>query len=134
MTNIMKTEWVKAACGLCIAGLLLAACASEEKAPATADVAVSKAAVSDAAGAGGMQFAPAEMVAARDKLARANKALADKDYKLASELATQAEADAKLAQSKADSGKAEAASNALQEDLHALREELRRANANAAAK
>ena len=101
---------------------------SSLKTPATADVAVSKAAVENAAGAGGMEFAPVEMNAAREKMARANKAMADKDYKLASELASQAQADAKLAQGKANSTKAQASSDALQDDIRVLREELERNN------
>ncbi|MBX9849896.1 MAG: DUF4398 domain-containing protein, partial [Rhodocyclaceae bacterium] len=84
---------------------------SSLKTPATADVAVSAAAVQSAAGAGGMQYAPDEMSAAREKLALANKAMAAKDYKLAGELANQAQADAKLAQAKATSTKAQIASD-----------------------
>jgi hypothetical protein len=60
---------------------------------------------------------------------RANAALAAKDYKLARELAVQAQADAKLAQSKANSSKATAAADALNEDLRVLRQEVDRANA-----
>ena len=97
------------------------------KAPATADVAVSKAAVDSSAGAGGAQFAPVEMNAAREKLALANKAMLAKDYKEARELANQAQADAKLAQSKASSVKAQAAADVLQDDIRVLREELDRA-------
>lgn len=97
------------------------------KTPATADVAVSKAAVDSAAGAGGAQYAPLEMNAAREKLALANKAMLAKDYKEARELANQAQADAKLAQSKASSVKAQAAADVLQEDIRVLREELDRA-------
>jgi len=96
------------------------------KTPATADVAVSKAAVDNAAGAGGAQFAPVEMTAAREKLALANKAMLVKDYKLARDMANQAQADAKLAQSKANSGKAQIAADALQDDIRVLREELER--------
>jgi hypothetical protein len=96
------------------------------KTPATADVAVSKAAVDNAAGAGGAQYAPVEMNAAREKLALANKAMLAKDYKEARELANQAQADAKLAQSKASSVKAQAAADVLQEDIRVLREELDR--------
>jgi hypothetical protein len=59
---------------------------------------------------------------------RANEALAAKDYKLARELAMQAQADAQLAQSKSNSAKATAASNALNEDLRVLRQEVDRAN------
>lgn len=99
---------------------------SSLKTPATADVAVSKAAVQNAAGADGMEYAPVEMNAAREKMVLANKALADKDYERASELANQAEADAKLAQSKANSAKAKAAADALQEDVRVLRDELNR--------
>lgn len=106
--------------------LALAGCASKEKAPATADVAVSKNAVESAASSGGSDYAPAEMMAARDKMQRASAALAAKDYDTARDLAQQASADAKLAQSKANSAKATAAANALQEDIRVLREEVDR--------
>jgi hypothetical protein len=113
---------------LCGAAVMLAAGCSSMKTPATADVAVSKEAVSNAADAGGAQFAPAEMDSARDKIARANKALAEKDYKLAEDLSNQAQADAKLAQAKANSAKAQQEADALQEDVRALRVEVSRAN------
>lgn len=96
------------------------------KTPATADVAVSNAAVANAASAGGAEFAPVEMLAAREKMALANKAMAAKDYKLAIDLAAQAQADAKLARSKANSAKAQTAADALQDDIRVLREELER--------
>lgn len=113
---------------LCSAVLLaMAGCASSQKAPATADVAVSKAAVENAVSAGASDLAPEEISAARAKMQRASQALAAKDYTLARDLANQAQADAKLAQSKANSAKATAASNALQEDLRVLREEVDRA-------
>jgi len=105
---------------------LVAAGCSSMKTPATASVAVSNAAVDNAAGAGGAEFAPVEMNSARSKIALANKAMAAKDYKLANDLATQAQADAKLAQGKADSAKAKTAADALQDDIRVLREELDR--------
>ncbi len=108
-----------------VAAVLAVGCSSL-KTPATADVAVSKAAVENAAGAGGVEYAPVEMTAAREKMVLANKAMADKDYKLAQELAAQAQADAKLAQSKANSTKAQAAADALQESIRVLRIELER--------
>ena len=110
------------------ATLLFTVGCSSMKTPATANVAVSKAAVENAAGAGGAEYAPIEMSAAREKMALANKAMAAKNYKLAADLALQAEADAKLANSKADSAKAQAAAGALQEDLRVLRIELDRAS------
>ncbi|MCD2516064.1 DUF4398 domain-containing protein [Massilia sp. G4R7] len=118
-----------AAGALAAAVLLLAGCTSPQKAPATADVAVSRNAVENAVSAGAAELAPEEINAARDKMMRANQALAARDYKLARELAIQAQADAKLAQSKAVSTKATAASNQLNEDLRVLREEVDRANA-----
>ena len=107
--------------------LAMVGCASSQKAPATADVAVSRAAVDNAVSAGASDLAPEEISAARAKMQRASQALAAKDYTLARDLANQAQADAKLAQSKANSAKATAASNALQEDLRVLREEVDRA-------
>ena len=110
------------------ATLLMTFGCSSLKTPATADVAVSKAAVDNAAGAGAAEFAPAEMTSAREKMVRANKAMADKDYKLARDLAAQAQADAKLAQGKANSAKAQTAADALQDDIRVLRDELDRSS------
>ncbi len=118
-------QWFTVLCGATV--VLMVGCTSL-KTPATADVAVSKAAVDNAANAGGAEFAPVEMNAAREKMALANKAMAAKDYKLADNLATQAQADAKLAQGKANSAKAQTAADALQDSIRVLREELDRAN------
>lgn len=109
------------------AAMLTVGCSSL-KTPATANVAVSSAAVESAASAGGAEFAPVEMNSAREKMSLANQAMAGKNYKLANELATQAEADAKLAQGKANSAKAQTAANALQDDIRVLREELNRSS------
>ncbi|TXT37436.1 MAG: hypothetical protein FD135_3612 [Comamonadaceae bacterium] len=114
------------ALALCSAALVLTTGCSSLKTPATADVAVSKAAVDNAAGADGAEFAPVEMAGARSKLALANKAMASKDYKLAIDLAAQAQADAKLAQGKANSAKAQTVADALQDDIRVLHEELER--------
>nr|WP_315224064.1 DUF4398 domain-containing protein [uncultured Albidiferax sp.] len=122
MTN---NTWALALSATALA--LLVGCSSM-KTPATANVAVSKAAVDSAVGAGGAEFAPLEMDSARTKMAAANKAMADKDYKLAATLATEAQADAKLAQGKANNAKAQAAADALQDNLRVLREELDRAS------
>ena len=120
-----STRWLNVVCGGAV--VLIVGCASQ-KAPATAEVAVSAAAVENAAGAGGTQYAPVEMSLAREKMQRAQKAMLDKDYKLAGDLANQAQADAKLAQSKATSAKAQLAADALQDDIRVLREELDRSS------
>ncbi|MFC5473816.1 DUF4398 domain-containing protein [Paraherbaspirillum soli] len=116
-------QWFSVLCGAVV--VLTAGCSSL-KTPATASVAVSTAAVENASGAGGAEFAPAEMNSAREKIALANKAMAAKNYQLADDLATQAQADAKLAQGKANSAKAQTAADALQEDVRVLRDELDR--------
>jgi F0F1-type ATP synthase epsilon subunit len=107
---------------------LLGACANPQKAPATADVAVSRNAVQNAVSAGAPELAPEEITVARQKMLMANQALAAKDYKRARALAMEAQADAQLAQSKASSAKATAASDALNADLRVLRQEVDRAN------
>jgi hypothetical protein len=88
----MKTSIGRIVFCSCLA--LLATACSSLKTPATADVAVSKAAVDNAVGAGAVELAPMEMRSAQDKLAQANRAMGDKDYKRATELANQAQADA----------------------------------------
>ena len=120
-------QWIKVMCAAAL--LSLAACGTSQKIPATADVAVSKNAVENAVSAGAAELAPAEITAARSKMMLANQALAAKDYALARDLATQAQADARLSQSKANSAKANAAASALDADLRVLREEVDRARA-----
>jgi hypothetical protein len=114
-----------AVCGLSV--VLSVGCSSLET-PATANVAVTNASVESAVSAGGSQFAPVEMNAARTKLTLAKEALARKDYKLAISLADQSRADAKLAQGKANSAKARAAADVLEDDIRVLREEINRNN------
>lgn len=122
MDTLNRLPLLAAACLAALAGC------SSMKTPATAEVASSRTAVEAAASTGAPELAPAEMAAARDKMLRANQALAAKDYRAAQDLAMQAQADAKLAQSKAGSAKATEAANKLQEDIRVLREELERAN------
>ena len=104
--------------------LMIAACASMP--PPTVELAVSTATVAHAAGSGANEAAPIDMNSARDKLARANKAMTDKDYPLALSLSQEAQADARLAESKADSARAAKAAAAVEADGQALREELAR--------
>ena len=103
---------------------LMAACASTP-AP-TEQMAVSGAAVTRAAGAGGTEMAPAEMQTAREKLDRAKLAMSKEDYDTARNLAEEAQVDAQLAEAKARSGKARKAADELQEGIRVLREELNR--------
>lgn len=122
--------WLKTACCAGLVAMCLTGCASREKIPATSDVAVSKAAISDATTSGAAEYAPVEVASAQEKLNQANQALAAKHYAKARELANQAQADAQLAQSKASTAKAQAAANALQDNIRVMQEELDRSANN----
>ncbi|WP_310384985.1 DUF4398 domain-containing protein [Roseateles sp.] len=102
--------------------LLLAACAGT---PPTAQMAVSKAAV-ERADASAAVDAPVEMAAARQKLAAANAAFANKDFELARRLAEQAEADAALAEGQARSVRSAKALAEVREGIRQLRDEMSR--------
>ena len=103
---------------------LIVGCASVP--PPTERIAISKVALDNAVSAGGPEFAPAEMKSAREKLARANVAMAEKDYVGAKWMAEQAQVDADLAASKSRTAQAQKAAFAVQEDSRVLREELDR--------
>jgi hypothetical protein len=107
-----------------LGSLLLGACASTP--PPTAQMAVANSALSHAVGAGAVELAPTEMALARDKMARANQALKDKDNDGARVLAEQAQLDAQLGEAKAEAIKAQKAATAMQEASRALREEMAR--------
>jgi hypothetical protein len=109
-------------------GAWIAVTACATTAPPTAQVAVSTAALADAARAGGPQWAPAEMGSARDKLDHAKLAMADHDYDRADSLAQEAQVDAQLAEAKARAGIARTAAAELQQDTRVLQEEIDRKN------
>jgi hypothetical protein len=124
MKNVSKYEWYRVIGAVGIAVAVTAGCASVT--PATERIAISKVAVDNAIDAGGPEFAPAEMKSARDKLARANLAMAEKNYEGARWFAEQAQVDADLAASKSRTAQAQKAAFAVQEDSRVLREELER--------
>jgi hypothetical protein len=124
MKNISKHPWFRTLCGIGFSAVVIAGCATVP--PPTEQLAVSNAAVSNAASAGGNEYAPADMQAAQDKLDRATQAMKEKDYKNAKFLAEQAEADAQLAATKARSGKAQRAAATVQEGSRVLRKEIER--------
>lgn len=107
-----------------VAALSLGACAVNPP-PPTEQMAVSSAAVERVSGPAAAE-APGEVAAARDKLVRARRALADKDHALARQLAEQAEADAALAEARARATRSNAALDEVRESIRALRAELAR--------
>jgi hypothetical protein len=109
---------------LAVTALGLGACASVP--PPTEQMAVSSAALNHAVGADAGALAPAEMSLARDKMARAEQAVAAKEYERALVLAQQAQLDAQLAEAKAETVKSRRAADALVDASRALREEMSR--------
>ena len=103
---------------------LLAGCASTP--PPTEQMAISRAAVSNANSAGGNEYAPLQYESAIQKMGAAERAMADKNYVRARQLAEEAHADAKLAEAMARSAKAQKAADALQDDIRILRQEIDR--------
>ena len=89
-------------------------------------LAVAKASVQRAEQAGAPELAPVEMAAARDKLARAEKAAADRDAQPATQLAEQANADAQLAEATAQEKHSRKAAMELDASLQALKQESSR--------
>ncbi len=102
----------------------LAGCASVP--PPKEQIAVSRAAVGDAVGAGGTEYAPVAMRSAQDKLDRALAAQAAGENAQARRLAEEAEVDAKLAETRARSEKAQRAVAELREGIRILQQEIDR--------
>lgn len=107
-----------------VIAILAAGCASNP-AP-TEQMAVSRAAVNNAMSAGGNEFAPTQLKSAVAKMEAAERAMEEKNYELAKQLAEQAEVDAKLAGEMARSAKAQKAADTVQEDVRVLRQEIDR--------
>ena len=104
----------------------LSACASNPA--ADEKIAVAKASIQRAEQAGAPQSSPVELAAARDKLARAEKANADHSMKPANELAEQANVDAQVAEASAQQQRSHTAAVEFDASLRALREESTRSS------
>jgi hypothetical protein len=89
-------------------------------------IAVAKASLQHAEQSGAPQLAPVELATARDKLARAEKALADHDLKTASAMAEQANIDAQVAEASAVQQHSHAAAAEFDTSMQALRSESMR--------
>ncbi len=103
--------------------MVLAGCSGT---PPTEQLAVSKSAVTHASTAATTQYAPVELQSAKDKLERAENAMAQEDYVLASQLAAEAQADARLAEAKSESAQAQKTAQDTQDASRVLREEINR--------
>ena len=110
--------------------LAAAACVTAQAGNQITDdkIAVAKAAIDQAEQAGGPDAAPVEMASARDKLARASKAVADHDSARAGAWADQASIDAQVAQATAAQRRSRKAAEEFDAGLQTLRQEANRAS------
>ena len=107
---------------LCAAIVLSAAGCATTPVP-NEKIAVAKSSVQRAEQSGAPELAPVEMAAARDKLARAEKAAADHDALPATQLAERANVDAQLAEATAQEKHSRKAATEFDANLQALRQE-----------
>jgi uncharacterized protein DUF4398 len=116
----MRIRLSTLAAGTLAAGAL-AACSTPSRpaaAVSNAELAVHQADAKDAG-----EHAPLEIQLAREKLARAQKALHDDDHDKARRLADEALVDALLADAKADTQESRATAQALQQSIQSLQSE-----------
>lgn len=98
---------------------LLGACTTAPR----EQLAVANASVQRASGPAAAE-APLELATAREKLERANVAMANRDYTLARQLAEQADADAALAEAQSRSTRSQRALAEVRESIRQLRDEM----------
>jgi hypothetical protein len=118
---------LRKSCGIALvaaSAAVLAACATGE--PPVAQLATARESVRQAESAGAPQLAPVEMLAARDKLSRAEVASRDKHYAEAAQLTEEATADANLAERRARALKSRQAEQDLQQSNAVLANEVTR--------
>jgi hypothetical protein len=89
-------------------------------------IAVAKASLQRAEQSGAPELAPVELATARDKLTRAEKAVADRDAEPATLLAEQANVDAQLAEATAVQQRSHKAAMEFDASMEALRQESMR--------
>jgi hypothetical protein len=117
---------MRSAAAVAAGAVLAAACASNPL--ADEKIAVAKASVQRAEGSGAPEYAPVELAGARDKLARAEKANADRDLQPAVMLAEQANADAQLAEATAQQNRSHKAAAEFDAGMQTLRQESLRSS------
>ncbi len=120
----MTIEAVNSMKGAALGAALVAALAGCASTPLPYEkIAVAKASLQRAEQSGAPELAPVELATARDKLSRAEKAVADRDAGPATLLAEQANVDAQLAEATAGQQKSHKAATEFDASLQALRQE-----------
>ena len=125
MRQIFSSSRAARGAALCAMMALSAAAYAGSSIPAE-KIAVAKSALQRAEQSGAPEFAPVEMAAARDKLARAEKAAADRDAQPATQLAEQANVDARLAEATAQQQRSHKAATEFDASMQALSNESMR--------
>ena len=120
-SDLIRWASLCAAIALSVAGCVTTPIPNEK-------IAVAKSSVQRAEQSGAPELAPVQMAAARDKLARAEKAAADHDAQPATQWAEQANADAQLAEATAQQQRSRKAAMESDANLQALRQESQRSS------
>ena len=121
---VAQVRQIKCA-GALTAAALLTACASVP--PPVEQMAVTRTTVERVSSApNAVDAAPVELSQARDKLARAERAMNDKDYVTARRLGAEAEADARVAESRASAMRGERALKEIRDSIRSLQDEINR--------
>lgn len=105
-----------------IVAAALAGCASAP--PPAEKISLARDSVERAVSAQATQFAPLEMKAAQDKLARMEQAIGEKNYVQVNTLAEQIEVDANLAEAKAQAARKQQVLQQAQEGIQVLKQEM----------
>jgi hypothetical protein len=113
------SRWRRSA--IVIVGFCVGAAAYAANPVADEKIAVAQASIARAEQSGAPQFAPVELATARDKLARAQKANADRDVKPAALWAEQADIDAQVAEATATLQHSQTAAAEFDANMQALR-------------
>jgi Domain of unknown function (DUF4398) len=121
---IQLSKLTKGATACAAIAIGLAACASTPM--PNEKIAVARASVQRAEQSGAPELAPVEMATAREKLARAEKAAADREVQPATQLAEQANVDARLAEATAEQQRSQLAAMEFDANMQTLRSESMR--------
>ena len=111
--------------GALMVATVLAACSNMP--PPVEQMAVTRTTVERVSSApNAVDAAPVELSQAREKLARAERAMNDKDYVAARRLGAEAEADARVAESRASAMRGERALKEIRDSIRSLQDEINR--------
>jgi hypothetical protein len=120
-SNLARGASLWAAITVCVAGCASAPIPNEQ-------IAVAKSSVQRAEQSGAPELAPVEMSTARQELASAEKAAADREALPATQWAEKANVDAQLAEATAQERRARKASTEFDASMTALRQETQRSS------